>query len=237
VVVKVGPNKTQYTLHKELLAFHSKYFRDAFTERRIDEAERKFILQDTEPWIFDIFVDWMYGAKIPHSFEDWHSSRDDGVVVMSDHWKGKGNFVTVLSMAYCFSKQHSVKAFQTAILQTVTDCVLYPPDYQPERLHEPERLHALISTYGALPWKDDLLQFLIAFHIKYCTGWWYDHWFTEHAGKDTQGLVLKLLSTYADKVRWDPAWFKEDLVPCDYHRHATTQERETCARERRARVA
>jgi hypothetical protein len=230
--VEVGPEKILYTLYQDLITRHSGHFRNVCTE--LELSEQTITLLDTEPLVFEMFVNWMYGATLPHSHE-WQSLQKHTVVTNVDDWQTY-DYVTVLVKAYKFGKDFSVPAFQKAILLQVTDYVL--------PRHTITRFHALVFAYQNLPWDDPLLEFLVAFHCKFCNG---THYTGNKEGdpdsekgrsqlKEEPDLLVALLALYANKASRSPGWFKGELVACDYHGHVTTKEREICEKEGKAGV-
>ncbi|KAH9876255.1 hypothetical protein J1614_004134 [Plenodomus biglobosus] len=65
VVVKVGAEAKAYTLHKELLTFHSGFFRGALSGHFEESIEGVINLKDLEVDAFNVFVDWMYEKALP----------------------------------------------------------------------------------------------------------------------------------------------------------------------------
>jgi hypothetical protein len=62
--VEVGPNKKVYTIHKDLLAFYSDYFRAAFHGSFKEATESKITLTDECEDVFDIFHQFIYSRII-----------------------------------------------------------------------------------------------------------------------------------------------------------------------------
>ena len=64
VTILVGPAKTPFTIHKDLLCAHSPFFekclKSSFLERQRDEVE----LPEDSPEVFEHFVNWIYREDV-----------------------------------------------------------------------------------------------------------------------------------------------------------------------------
>lgn len=63
--VLVGPNKTRFVVHQELLTYHSEFFRAALTGRFKEAEEKTVVLQKDSPLIFEFALHWMYHEDFP----------------------------------------------------------------------------------------------------------------------------------------------------------------------------
>ncbi|KAH7084944.1 hypothetical protein BKA63DRAFT_6395 [Paraphoma chrysanthemicola] len=71
VSIKVSPGKKTYRVHKALLVHHSEYFRNALRNSWSEAKNGGVTLDDVEPGIFDIFVEWLYTGNTPDGFSSW----------------------------------------------------------------------------------------------------------------------------------------------------------------------
>lgn len=65
VTVKIGPQQKQYRIHKGLITYHSEYFGSAYSGQWKEADEKDVVLEDIEPAIFDVFVQWLYTQDMP----------------------------------------------------------------------------------------------------------------------------------------------------------------------------
>ncbi|KAF2794732.1 hypothetical protein K505DRAFT_336660 [Melanomma pulvis-pyrius CBS 109.77] len=71
IVVKVGPNEEEFYIHKALVMKHSRYFRKELANDNFTKGKEGVVtLPDIEPWVFKIFIQWLYYQKLS-PFEDW----------------------------------------------------------------------------------------------------------------------------------------------------------------------
>lgn len=70
IVVEVGPDRTRYILHKELLIHHSGLFRREISQ---NPKKQSFALEDIFTEEFSFFVDWLYEKKLPSSAQTTES--------------------------------------------------------------------------------------------------------------------------------------------------------------------
>ena len=80
VQVKVGPDKTIFSFHKDLLCNAAAYFRAAL-DGKFREAEEKSIeMPEDNPEIFNYFQFWIYGGSILETHET-EKDIDDSILV------------------------------------------------------------------------------------------------------------------------------------------------------------
>ncbi|EAT87519.1 hypothetical protein HBI56_122580 [Parastagonospora nodorum] len=65
IIVRVGDERKDYTLHKRLLIHHSEYFRGALSGNFRETNDGVITLEDIATEYFDVFVDWLYEKEIP----------------------------------------------------------------------------------------------------------------------------------------------------------------------------
>jgi hypothetical protein len=64
VNVMAGEEKVVYTIHKDLLCYHSPYFHRALNGSFVDASRQEVELENVQPDVFGLFVHWIYRAKI-----------------------------------------------------------------------------------------------------------------------------------------------------------------------------
>lgn len=65
IIVRVGAEQKDYTLHTKLLELHSGFFRGALSGKFKETKEGVILLEDVDNDAFDVFVDWMYEKALP----------------------------------------------------------------------------------------------------------------------------------------------------------------------------
>lgn len=64
VTIRVGVETAPFHVHYKMITHHSPYFRSAF-DGSFKEAHNKSIkLDDVDPWMFKIFMGWLYTQEI-----------------------------------------------------------------------------------------------------------------------------------------------------------------------------
>ncbi|KEQ69509.1 hypothetical protein M436DRAFT_67171 [Aureobasidium namibiae CBS 147.97] len=76
VTAIVGPDKKEFTVHRDLLVFYSDYFRAAFNGSFIEATNKKIDLLDVNQEVFEHFITWLYTRKIA-SDDDQYLGWDD----------------------------------------------------------------------------------------------------------------------------------------------------------------
>jgi hypothetical protein len=64
VVVGVGPEREQFTIHKDLLCWVSPFFNNAFNGQSAEASSSTMHLKVEKPSHFKIFVEWLYHGKL-----------------------------------------------------------------------------------------------------------------------------------------------------------------------------
>ncbi|QDS76447.1 hypothetical protein FKW77_004561 [Venturia effusa] len=68
VTVEIGPDKTPFTAHKDLLVACSPYFKAAFEGSFREASEKSVHIADVKPSTFQHFLDWLYFKKLGWCF-------------------------------------------------------------------------------------------------------------------------------------------------------------------------
>lgn len=62
VRIYVGPDKAKsWTLHEDMLCYYSEFFKKAFQGGFSEATTKEMWLEEDEPAVFALFVDWLYG--------------------------------------------------------------------------------------------------------------------------------------------------------------------------------
>jgi hypothetical protein len=134
IVVKVGTEEKEYTLHKKLLAFHSGFFRRALSGSFKETDDSYIPLEDVEVKAFDVFVDWIYRKKL----------SEEAYLT---------NGPSIRLRAYVLADMLLALRFKKAIFNIMFDIYgarsLFPP------------YGALAFAFKSLPNKDPVLQLLV----------------------------------------------------------------------------
>ncbi|TGO64321.1 hypothetical protein BOTNAR_0089g00100 [Botryotinia narcissicola] len=65
VHIFVGPERKKLSIHKNLICRSGDFFKAAFRDNGFKEgAENKMDLPEDKPYIFQVFVTWMYTAQV-----------------------------------------------------------------------------------------------------------------------------------------------------------------------------
>jgi hypothetical protein len=81
VTLVVGPDKKEFTVHKDLLVFYSDYFRAAFNGSFVEATDRKIDLFDANQEAFEHFLTWLYTRKLASDDE-----QPLGLIALVDLW-------------------------------------------------------------------------------------------------------------------------------------------------------
>lgn len=74
VDVYVGPNRTKFVIHKQLLTSKSEYFNKALNGKFREAAENQITLEEDPPEAFDLLVVWLYRGTFPKTNERMSSA-------------------------------------------------------------------------------------------------------------------------------------------------------------------
>ena len=83
VQVKVGPNKTVFTFHKDLLCNTAAYFRAALEGSFKEALEQSIEMPEDDPEVFKYFQLWIYTGSILQTYE---TAKDVGKLTLLKLW-------------------------------------------------------------------------------------------------------------------------------------------------------
>ena len=215
-MVNIEINHATYRVHEALLVHHSDYFRKALQQYWKEGEERKVVMNDLEPEAFDVFIDWLYTQKLPQKLEDW-LPRDTDEDACSYDCRLDLLHLQVYVIADRLGTPELLHAINNAI---VDEGITGVPYYK-----------SIIYAFDNIPSGRWILKWLVD---SYCAN-------SEEAddaafqGGDTlhsqlpHDFLLQAMRRYRQKCE-DREW-DEDLVACDYHEHASEEERKECKKK------
>lgn len=225
VTLEIGPERKTYLIPKALLAHHSAYFRSVIQNSK-DGEEQKVVIDDLEPLAFDVFVAWLYTGKIPQTEDDW--------------LKGKPKYGVLAQGAY--NRRMNLLRLQSYVVADRLGCqeLLYTINnhYVHNNLTGLPWLAEIIYAFSNIPLDRRILKLLVDAHCAYSIPHGETSYDDERELHDKlpHKFLLRVLNRYAD-LRRDcelrGGWIddgEEDLKVCDYHEHASVEERMECQR-------
>jgi hypothetical protein len=218
VTVLVGPEKKLFVVHRDLLIYHSDFFRAALTGN-FKEAENNIVaLRDDEPHIFEFFVHWLYHKELPTKanapaelLKDWDTGD------FADSFK-----IDNIFRLYVLGDKRGVANLKLATLAELFQ--------ELSRYHNQEYVLANPSAIGYayenLPAEDPLLRYLVDDHCYRARS---DHWLRIDVLPYPQVFLGNLMSRYAKFAQGKiGAWGDHELELCDYHDHKDKNEKAKC---------
>jgi hypothetical protein len=88
--IVVGPKKARFTVHEELLTYHSPYFRAALTGGFKEAEDKAVTLSEERVPIVEFFVHWLYYQCLPNAddpidlYDAWNDGEADGELMTSN---------------------------------------------------------------------------------------------------------------------------------------------------------
>jgi hypothetical protein len=64
ITILVGPSKTSYTLHKDLLFAHSPFFENCLRSNFLEKQKDQVELPEDSPEVFEHFINWIYREDV-----------------------------------------------------------------------------------------------------------------------------------------------------------------------------
>ncbi|KAF2872412.1 hypothetical protein BDV95DRAFT_606028 [Massariosphaeria phaeospora] len=214
IEVGTGTEKTKYRPHKSFLIHYSEYFRKALSGSWKEAEDGVITLEDVEPAVFNMFVDWLYTQKLPAGIEAWYQSSDTPEDV--DDMVG----MEVLRIKlYVFADRFIVPILRTTLNRLIvadTTCRLAPfPD---------------VTSYAFenLPTEDPILAFFVDTNALFCDTYGMEE--AEHdLAKHPRLFLVRTIRKMTTMRSFDPPACNQ----CDYHEHQTEDEKEACAKQRK----
>jgi hypothetical protein len=206
-----------YRIHKALLEHYSDYFRNALRQCWKDGDERQVVLDDLEPEAFDVFVDWLYTKKIPETDKQWLEREAD-----QEYWCYRGRVNLLRLKVYVVADRLGIQELLQRINNNFVDVNIYvPPRYE-----------EVIYAFSNIPAGRRILEKMVDSYCT-CSSPSDDDLGTgqkELRNKLPFDFLLQISRRYQQREsdrnwRDDP---DDELCACDYHEHASDEEREQC---------
>jgi hypothetical protein len=231
VTVYIGPEKKPCNCHKDLICYHSEYFRTAYNGRW-REAEEGVVLADIEPEVFNLFLHWMYTQNIPSSDYDiasiaYPSFVDDFANMdFTNFFTDFKDIVTCdfLTLKSCiFGDRFLAPKFKEAAHNAFVDL----------RGHNPPMYEHVIYAFEHLQEEDLMLALLVDTHSMY----WQPVYFKaeqelQQAELPHSFLLRVMTRTYELKTNNGLPGAQGNgfsgIDICSYHYHDSEYEREAC---------
>lgn len=212
MTVEVGPDSQKYQAHKQLLEFHSDYYRAALNGKWT-EAEETIRLEDVEPGIFDIFIDWIYTQKLPATGDEWKAvAKESAKSVYGFESRHMAQIKT-----YVLADRFMAAVFRKVVGNNIVNAnSLMPPWYE-----------VVIYAYSNLRSEDMMLRFLVDTHCAYC-------------GDDPPGEVklypeppheflVSVMIRYRERKT---GTCSTHVDRCSYHEHSSEEEKAECQKRK-----
>ncbi|KAL5120101.1 hypothetical protein ACEQ8H_001926 [Pleosporales sp. CAS-2024a] len=215
VTIEVGHQHVTCQLSQELLTHHSSYFRSMLSNREATGEVGKVVLSDLEPAAFKFFLYWVRNEQLPPTDQDWFK-RPAGMErdVYNLH-------VSMLHLkTYVVADRLGVEAMRCAVNNLYVDKNFTAP-----------WLVEVMYAYAHIPLHHHIPRMFVHLHVKASIT-------RERVlpGAETQlasrlpnEFLLRVIERYAQlRDNGDRREDEEDIFKCDYHEHATDEEREAC---------
>lgn len=178
-------------------------------------------MADVKPIIFDIFINWLYTKKLREKFDEIDVlQKEVGEKIDSDT---DDRFVSATVMAYALGDRLLARSFQRDVLDGLIKRI--------NEFSKPFWFNGTAYAFDSLPEHSPMLQGLVDIHCRYLDAKGYND-MTEREKRLSESVSvafwMRVMKKFALKSASDD-WWNEPLNPCDYHEHATAEEREQCA--------
>ncbi|CAO2658459.1 Nn.00g061820.m01.CDS01 [Neocucurbitaria sp. VM-36] len=212
VSIAIGPEKKVFRIHKDILCYHSEYFRTAYSGRWKDATEG-VALDDVEVEVFNLFVHWLYAQDLP--------GEDDELLRIAELDKVNRNDLQYMEAdmlrikACVFGDRFSVRSFYEE----------HHNAYVNENAHMPPLYEAVIYAFANLPKDAPLLKHMVD---RQCIDW-----LGTDYGKQKDHLSLLpydflLQFMLRSKELVVDSEDRKSSSTCSYHVHGSNKARRTC---------
>jgi hypothetical protein len=217
IIVEVGPEKRRNNIHQTLLTHHSEYFCGALRWLRRDALDFVISLEDIEPGIFNVSVNWLYTQRLP-DWEDWAS------VTEIDEAHTDDQILHQMVKVCVFGDRFLAPAFRKAANNFTVDYLYigaYPPWYD-----------TIIYAFDNLRENSPILRLLVDMHCRSASSN-----ACAHPQKQRQlplAFFIRCMDKYSRKTHdvsqgaGTPYWWGQIPCPCRYHEHESVDERKRC---------
>ena len=147
IIVKVGSEGKEYTLHKSLLAHHSGYFRGSLSGNFKETDDGVIPLDDVDTDAFEVFVDWMYKDRLPQCVHR--------IFRVNGFDAGNEAQISIRYRAYVLADRLIIPGLKKALLKVTFD--RYSVGGRPG-------LWLVVYFFNNLPEEDPMLRLLVDGH-------------------------------------------------------------------------
>jgi hypothetical protein len=214
VAIKVGPSHTPYVILKAFLVYYSDYFKTAL-ERPWKEAEDRMIsLDDIEPGVFNLFINWLYTQNLPADSSEWFEAGGMKDTPPRDQWINRDMLRLKL---YVFADRFLIPTLRKQLSLQIANDTNISCSPHPE---------VLLFAAENIPENDSIYDFFVDTTSRH-----FDH---DADGEDNKqlwdslppGFVLRCLK----RIVTVHEWYHDDdvLDACNYHYHESVAEQEAC---------
>ncbi|KAF2441957.1 hypothetical protein P171DRAFT_498642 [Karstenula rhodostoma CBS 690.94] len=221
VAVKVSPDLKPYTVHRDILAHYSEYFKSALSSPWEEAEARTVILRDIKPVIFELFLNWTQQHRL--CWEAAHAALDEGEWVVAPPVDVE---CILMLQAWGFADRFLMPDFKEALLYAFVDHLV---EYGPASM----RLVIHVFNNDLMPDIDPcpFLNVLVDAHCK-C-------WRVMSADEEDVELIGELPIEFVTRVfirngelNQGDGFPRYELKGCDYHGHTTKDEVRDCAKRK-----
>jgi hypothetical protein len=221
--VLVEESEERFVVHESLLTHHSEVFRRELSGTSRKAEDKMVKVFDTEPYIFECFVHWLYYQRFP----DISKGDDEELAQIWGTLGGDHKIMENLIKMYVLGDRFIVPQLQRDTLAHLFRHIDYEDTTTPS-------ISVVTYAFDRLHPNNPLCRFLVDVSLRYDwnspeDGTPYD------LGNDPNWPIAYLLSFahQATKVIGDIRFrgkhiFDFDLDLCDYHEHKTPEDRKKC---------
>jgi len=208
--IVVGPKAKRFTVHLNLIVYHSPFFLAALKGPFKEAKDKVVALPDTDANIFELFANWLYRQRFP-------TEADSPQLLALYHRDEDANFrFDRLVRLYVFSDKYDVPKLKRQCLDTIFE-YLVDEDLLPDLSH-------VVYAVKNLDDKDPLLRMIID-----CFCYWSgsDCWVASRIEMLPAPFLARIMGQFVD-FRHGGLDSVDEPDLCDYHCHATSGERGAC---------
>jgi hypothetical protein len=220
VTVEIGPDRQKFQVYKEPLVYYSEYFRKALNEPW-KEAEGVLHIDDVEPGVFKLFLQWLYTQDMEAVYDI--SDISDGIAGESSKLSyGRSSAQMAVLKLYVFADRFAIAKLRKETNNKIAN----------EYYHICPWYDVVIYAFDNLPPTYRILEFFVDTHCSNWEGDNEDHPECKLQTKLPQYFPIRVMQRY-EAIRNDCV--DADIEPCDYDEHDSDEEKKACQEEEKAR--
>ncbi|KAI4914108.1 hypothetical protein J4E85_010620 [Alternaria conjuncta] len=212
--IVIGPKAKRFTVHLNLIVYYSPFFLAALKGPFKEAKDKVVALPDTDANIFELFANWLYRQRFP-------TEADSPQLLALYHRDEDANFrFDRLVRLYVFSDKYDVPKLKRQCLDMIFE-YLVDEDLLPDLSH-------VVYAVKNLDDEDPLLRMIID-----CFCYWSgsDCWVASRIELLPAPFLARIMAQFVDFRHGGLVGVDEPDL-CDYHGHATSEERQTCENRR-----